>query len=123
MPRNDTNGTRIIVLVACFVICVSALTLAQTGRIDSTNKWAWGTNIGWINFAPEHGAITVYTDHLEGYAWGENVGWIRVGTHEGGGAHTYGNTSATDYGVNRDSSGNLSGFAWGTNIGWINFNP
>ena len=37
----------------------------------------------------------VYDDHLEGYAWGENVGWIRLGTHAGGGAHTYGNASYT----------------------------
>ena len=65
----------------------------------------------------------LYDDHLEGYAWGENIGWIRLGTHEGGGAHTYGNTSATDYGVNNDGIGNLSGYAWSINAGWINFNP
>jgi len=93
------------------------------GNIDATNKWAWGTNVGWINFNPSHGGVTVYADHVEGYAWGENVGWIRLGSYEGGGSHTYGNTSATDYGVNRDASGHLSGYAWGTNVGWINFDP
>jgi hypothetical protein len=79
--------------------------------------------VGWINFAPAHGGVTVYTDHLEGYAWSENVGWIRLGTHTGGGSHTYGNTSATDYGVNNDGAGQLSGYAWSTNAGWIDFSP
>jgi hypothetical protein len=93
------------------------------GNIDSTHKWAWGTNIGWINFKPDSGGVSVYPDHLEGYAWGENVGWIRLGSHEGGGAHTYANTTADNYGVNREDSGELSGYAWGPNIGWINFDP
>ena len=96
---------------------------AGTGYIDPTGKWAWGTNIGWINFNPTHGGVTVYDDHLEGYAWAENVGWIRLGAYDGGGAHTYANDAANTYGVNNDGAGNLSGYAWGTNIGWINFNP
>jgi hypothetical protein len=96
---------------------------AVTGNIDATDKWAWGTNVGWINFAPTHGGVTVYSDHLEGYAWGENIGWIRMGSYDGGGAHTYANTTKDNYGVNRDTNGNLSGYAWGTNVGWINFNP
>jgi hypothetical protein len=101
----------------------SGQALAATGNIDPVNKWAWGTNVGWINFRPDHGGVTVYPDHLEGYAWGENIGWIRLGSYTGGGAHTYGNTSNTDYGVNRDASGHLSGYAWNTNVGWINFSP
>jgi hypothetical protein len=91
---------------------------------DPAGGYAWSTNAGWINFAPPYGGVTVYADHLEGYAWGENVGWIRLGTYTGGGSHTYGNTSAADYGVNRDpATGALSGYAWGTNIGWIDFAP
>ena len=95
---------------------------ATTGNVE-TQKWAWGTNIGWVNFNPTHGGVTVYDDHLEGYAWGENIGWIRLGSYDGGGAHTYANDAATTYGVNNDGAGNLSGYAWGTNIGWINFSP
>jgi hypothetical protein len=96
---------------------------AAVGNIDSTHKWAWGTNVGWINFAPSHGGVTVYADHLEGYAWSENVGWIRLGTHTGGGEHTYANTSANTYGVNYDGTSQLSGYAWSSNAGWIDFNP
>jgi hypothetical protein len=47
-----------------------------------------------------------------------------MGTHTGGSPHTYGNSSAADYGVNRDFfTGELSGYAWGTNVGWIDFAP
>jgi hypothetical protein len=70
--------------------------------------------------APTHGGVTVYSDHLEGYAWAENIGWIRLGT-SGRGDQYYDNTSAADYGVNNDGSGNLSGYAWGENVGWIHF--
>ena len=97
--------------------------LAAVGNIDATNKWAWGTNVGWVNFAPDNGGVTVYSDHLEGYAWGENIGWIRLGAHSGGGSHTYTNADQTTYGVNNDGTGNLSGYAWGTSVGWINFAP
>jgi hypothetical protein len=96
---------------------------APASNIDPTDKWAWSTNAGWINFAPTHGGVMVYADHLEGYAWAENVGWIRLGTHTGGGAHSYANTTQDNYGVNNDGSGNLSGYAWSTNAGWIDFNP
>ena len=35
-----------------------------------------------------------------------------------GGAHTYGNTSAVDYGVSRDAAGGtLSGYVWGDERG------
>lgn len=93
-------------------------------------KWAWSTNAGWINFAPTapNGAfsdgVAFYPDHLEGFAWAENAGWIRLGTHTTGGAWTYANTSATDYGVNRNpTTGALSGYAWSSTVGWIKFDP
>ena len=112
-------------LLVGFVLTLLSVAVAlAAGNIDPTHKWAWGTNVGWINFNPDtYGGVTVYSDHLEGYAWGENIGWIRLGTHEGGGAHTYANTANNNYGVNNDGAGNLSGYTWGTNVGWINFDP
>jgi len=112
--------------LSVIVIAVSLFSVAQAAansNVDPEAKWAWSTNAGWINFNPPNGGVTVCDDHLAGYAWGENVGWIRLGAHTGCDAHTYGNTSAVDYGVNRDEDGNLSGYAWGTNVGWINFDP
>jgi len=112
------------VYLLVLLLSLLVVTIAYAANIDTNNKWAYVTNVGWINFNPTHGGgNTVYDDHLEGYAWAENIGWIRLGTHEGGGAHTYANTAADNYGVNHDGAGNLSGYAWGTNVGWINFNP
>ena len=108
-------------------IVMAILGIYQGGsaaNMDPTAKWAWSTNAGWINFNPtDGGSVTVYGDHLEGTIWAENVGWIRLGTHTGGSPHTYANTDATDYGVNRDPSGRLTGYGWGANVGWINFSP
>jgi hypothetical protein len=102
--------------VILLVVLVSLLifTIAYAANISGANKWAFGANIGWLNFAPSHGGgVTVYTDHLEGYVWAENAGWIRLGSDGGGGdPFNYDN-----------SSGQLSGYAWGATIGWINFNP
>ncbi len=93
------------------------------GNIDPENKWAWGSNVGWINFNPDNGGVAVYSDHLEGYAWGENVGWIRLGTCSESYPCNHANTSTSNYGVNNDGDGNLSGYAWSTTTGWINFDP
>ena len=112
-----------VLVIGITVSLRSVAYAAANSNIDPEAKWAWSTNAGWINFSPPSGGVTVCGDHLEGYAWGENVGWIRMGAYSGGDAHTYGNTSAADYGVNRDGDGNLSGYGWGTNVGWINFSP
>jgi len=110
-------------LVVILLLTLTPMVSAQTGNIDTVDKWAWGTNAGWLNFRPSNGGAAVYSDHLEGFIWAENAGWIRLGTFDGGGPHTYANTSAADYGVNNDGTGLLSGYAWSTNTGWINFDP
>lgn len=97
-------------------------TTTYAASIDSTDQYAWSENTGWLNFAATGGNVQVLPDHLEGYVWADNIGWIRLGTHTAGGSHTYANSSATDYGVNRNpATGALSGYAWSENTGWINF--
>ena len=124
MTRKIISATLYIIVVIGLTVGLLSVAYATTNsNIDPEARWAWSTNAGWINFNPPNGGVTVYPDHLEGYAWGENVGWIKMGTHTGGGEHTYGNTSAADYGVNRTITNTLTGYAWGTNVGWINFDP
>ena len=119
--RHRLFSASLLGLVLALLAVGAAL---ATGNISNTDKWTWGANVGWINFNPANGGVTVYNDHLEGYAWGENVGWIRLGTHTGGSPHTYTNADQNTYGVNRDTgTGALSGHAWSTNAGWINFAP
>jgi|GEM_PF-4003403 len=105
--------------IGCLSLGVSAATAAN---IDPIEKYAWSETVGWYNFLPSGGGVKVYPDHLEGYAWGENIGWVLLGSYSGGGTHTYANTSASDWGVNNDGSGNLSGYGWSETIGWISFN-
>jgi len=124
MSKKAILHVKRFALVAGIGLClVGFVQMVLGSNIDTADKWAWGTNVGWINFRPVHGGVTVYLDHLEGYAWGENVCWIRMGSDGGGGSPYYANTTAANYGVNIDESGNLSGYAWGTNVGWIDFSP
>jgi len=81
----------------------------NTGTIDSSDKYAWSENLGWINFGSSEGNVQVTDSGLSGYAWSENAGWINLDPSNGG--------------VDNDVNGNLSGYAWGENIGWVNFNP
>jgi len=124
MVKTTRTFVYTLLVIGITVGLFSLAHAAADSNIDPDDRWAWSTNAGWINFDPPNGGVDVYGDHLEGYAWGENVGWISLGTHSAGGAHTYANTSAADYGVNRDfATGDLSGYAWGTNVGWVRFDP
>ncbi len=87
--------------------------LVWAENIDPFNqglKYAYGENVGWINFKPTQGpGVTVTPSAVTGYAWGENIGWI--------------NLDPATAGVLNDGAGKLSGYAWGENVGWINFAP
>src|SRR4030042_756352 len=54
--------------------------VAFAENIDPDNdgsQYAWGENVGWINFEPSQGpGVTVSDTAISGYAWGENIGWI-----------------------------------------------
>ena len=123
-PCMKTTLSRI--MICCFLgLLLFGLPLAKPasaaeGNIDATEKYAWSENAGWVNLRPTHGGVTVHDTHLSGYAWAENIGWIKLGSDSGG---PYGNSDATDWGVNMDGSGKLSGYAWSEVAGWINFNP
>jgi hypothetical protein len=114
---------KILPLLVALVLATAGFTIALAGNIDPLDRYAWSANAGWINFNSPASEATVYKDHLEGIVWGENIGWVRLGSHTGGGAFTYTNTAADNYGINRTTDGKLSGYAWGTNVGWIKFDP
>ena len=103
------------------ILLTTAPALAQ--GIDPNNKFAWGENIGFLNFAdagdpPGSLGVLAQPAFLEGFVWAENVGWITLGDGQG----PYANTTGLNHGVNRDpSTGHLTGYAWGENVGWINF--
>ncbi len=95
---------------------------AETSTIDSTNKDAYGANIGWINAQGDTANGAVIGENIcSGYLYSGNCGWISLGSGTPSNGWQYSNTSSTDWGVNHDGKGNLSGYAYGANIGWINF--
>ncbi len=101
-------------MVTALVLCMLILcSVGYAGNIDpgdDGSQYAWGENVGWINFEPSQGeGVTVTDSSVTGKAWGENIGWINL-SHASGG-------------VVNDGDGNLSGYAWGENVGWINFGP
>jgi hypothetical protein len=103
-------GNRLRSLIFAFSTAVLLLpfaSLASTGLIDAVNKYAWGSNTGWVNFNPTNGNVAVSDAGLSGSAWGENYGWI--------------NLNPTASGVKNDGTGFLSGYAWGENTGYIDF--
>ena len=111
-------------------ILLSLLPADAATTIHSTNAYAYGANIGWINFRGDGTNGVSITDHFcHGYAYSANVGWISLGTGTPINGYAYANNSSTDYGVNLIDFSNdgttweakLRGFAYGANIGWIHF--
>ena len=111
MPRMKCHATLSVLLLT--ILLGASSTAARAQNIDPANdgsQYAWGENVGWINFQPSFGpGVSVTDSAMAGLAWGENIGWI--------------NLSPTAGGVVNDGAGHLSGYAWGENIGWINFAP
>lgn len=78
-----------------------------TGTIDGTHKYAWGENIGWLNFGCDECNVSITDTGISGHAWSTQYGWI--------------NLDPDNSGVANNGEGTLSGFAWSSNLGWINF--
>jgi len=116
--KNAGIGWRLNALALFAGVC----SVWAQGTTTPVTGYAWSETTGWINFSPTHGGVTVRGDgvngYLAGHAWSENVGWIKTGNDGGG---PYGNSSASDWGVNVGESGAMSGYAWSETIGWINF--
>ena len=96
--------------------------------INSTNKYAWGANFGWMDWRPSAADGVVIGEYVcSGYVYGANVGWINLGNGAPTNHIQYSNTSATDFGLNYTIDPTmpgvavLRGYAYGANIGWINF--
>lgn len=104
--KNHRQKTLIflVFLVFLFLIIVPPLFASTTdGMIDSNYKYAYGENVGFINFGSTAGAVHITDSALSGSAYGENIGWINLAT------------------VTNNNEGTLSGYAWGENVGFIDF--
>lgn len=91
----------IVVLFSFLVISSRVFASVSSGTIDSTYHYAWGENVGWVDFAN----VAITDTGLSGSIYGENIGWIDLST------------------ITNTSAGDLSGYAWGENVGWVDFGP
>lgn len=113
-------------VAAAALFHVSAPGSLAATNVDPNNSFAWGANVGWLNWAADLNNGVLYGRPLSGYIYASNVGWIHMGDGTPNNGVAYSNASATDYGVNADAFSDpdfilLSGYAWGANIGWVNF--
>jgi Bacterial TSP3 repeat len=114
------NLTAALALLSIFDLHISTCFAAST--IDAANKYAWGANIGWLDWRGDTNNGAVIGEYVcSGYIYSANVGWINLGSGMPTNGIYYQNLSASDFGVNQDGLGNLRGLAYGVNIGWINF--
>jgi hypothetical protein len=90
--------------------------------INAVNKFAYGANIGWMDWRGDvaNGAV-IGAFVCSGFIYAANVGWIHLGDGTPANGVRYENNAAADFGVNHDGVGNLSGYAYGANIGWLTF--
>ena len=100
----------LLVFASIFLLAGRTLASETNGTIDAVYKYAWGENIGWINFGCDECDVAITDDGLTGHAWSTQYGWINLSPNNAG------NT-----GVINDGEGTLSGFAWSSNLGWIDF--
>lgn len=77
--------------------------------VNGPPSYAWGENLGWMNFRADNSNIAITDDAITGYVWTANYGWINLGP--GG---IYG-------GVTNDGEGVLGGYAWSAFFGPISF--
>jgi len=103
MKKNKIKLKFFVFLVFSFLLTIPSTFASTTdGTIDSTYKYAYGENVGFIDFGSTAGNVHITDSVLTGSAYGENIGWINLS------------------GVT-NSSGTLSGYAWGENVGFIDF--
>jgi hypothetical protein len=113
-----------ITLVIILLLSWTASSVQAFTTIDFNNRWAYGANIGWINWVGDtnNGAV-ISTNFCSGYIYAANVGWISLGNGAPANCAQYENDPAdpaSDFGVN-NYNGSLYGYAYGANIGWVNF--
>ncbi|MHC4155718.1 MAG: hypothetical protein ACYST6_12455 [Planctomycetota bacterium] len=105
-----------VFLVGFVILCCGNLHAENIDPYEDDSQYAYGENVGWLNFEPNQGpGVTVSDADLTGYVWAENIGWVSLSCE---------NTSScgtVNYRVTNDGAGNLAGYAWGENVGWISF--
>jgi hypothetical protein len=108
--------------IFALIVMGFALRAEAVTTIDTANRYAYGANIGWLDWRGDTNNGAIIGDYVcSGYIYSANVGWINLGNGNPTNGIRYQNLAANDFGVNQDGLGNLRGYAYGANIGWIVF--
>lgn len=119
--RNVTSLSNILAVILA-ALAIPPLNGHGASTINSANRFAYGANIGWVDWRGDGANGAVIGEFVcSGYIYSANVGWIHLGDGAPSNGIRYGNASASDFGVNHDGEGNLRGFAYGANVGWLTF--
>ena len=110
---------QILLFLLLYVSCTGLVYAENIDPYDANSQYAYGENIGWLNFEPNisepNVGASVSSKRLTGFIWAENIGWINLSPNVP--------NDSNYYGITNNGSGKLSGYAWGKNIGWMNFDP
>lgn len=109
MLDNLTNRKIVIFGILFSMVFCSSIVFASenNGTIYPSSNYAFGENLGWINFGCDNCNVHITDIGLSGYAWSREYGWI--------------NLSPTESGVTNNCAGELGGKAWSKSLGWVDF--
>ncbi|MFA6177344.1 MAG: dockerin type I domain-containing protein [Candidatus Paceibacterota bacterium] len=109
MLNNPVRGKLFILGIFISIIFFASHILASEndGTISSSSQYAFGENLGWINFSCDNCNVHITDTGLSGYAWSSQYGWI--------------NLSPSGGGVTNNCAGELGGKAWSKSLGWVDF--
>jgi hypothetical protein len=97
----------LFVILGLFIFTFSVSASNVNGTISPSPKYAFGENLGWINFGCDNCGVHVTDTVVTGYAWSKQYGWI--------------NLSPSGSGVTNNCAGVLGGKAWSRTLGWVDF--
>ena len=75
----------VIILFSFLILGSQAMASTTSGIIDESAHYAWGENIGWVDFSK---VVIDNNGYFTGGAYGENIGWITFNKDEASGVLT-----------------------------------
>ena len=101
---NKKKEIKNILLILFLIFLIPSFSFTES--IDPVAKWAWGEEVGRVDFNHTLGDVRVFDGILSGKVWLENAEWVKLDPINGGVLN---------------NNGDLSGSAWGENTGWVDF--
>ena len=106
-------------ILPMLLLLASSVYAENIDPYQNGSQYAYGANVGWLNFEPNRPepnvGAHVTSAQITGFVWAPNIGWMSLS------CISTNSCKSVDYGVENDGNGNLSGYAWSANAGWVSF--